>query len=85
MARLQTVVHLFAEGLIYAPDKEWADRTNAAERLYSAWAALCFPGKGIDDAPGKLVPVLQNFLNVAIFPNGGACHGPIEDCACCVE
>lgn len=24
-ARLQTVVHLFAEGLIYAPDKEWAD------------------------------------------------------------
>lgn len=26
VARLQTVVHLFAEGLIYAPDKEWADR-----------------------------------------------------------
>ena len=25
VARLQTVVHLFAEGLIYAPDKEWAD------------------------------------------------------------
>jgi predicted phage terminase large subunit-like protein len=25
-ARLQTVVHLFAEGLIYAPDKEWADQ-----------------------------------------------------------
>jgi predicted phage terminase large subunit-like protein len=24
-ARLQTVVHLFAEGLVYAPDKEWAD------------------------------------------------------------
>jgi predicted phage terminase large subunit-like protein len=24
-ARLQTVVQLFAEGLIYAPDKEWAD------------------------------------------------------------
>lgn len=24
-ARLLTVVHLFAEGLIYAPDKEWAD------------------------------------------------------------
>lgn len=24
-ARLQTVVHLFAEGLIFAPDKEWAD------------------------------------------------------------
>jgi hypothetical protein len=34
---------------------------------------LCFPGKGIDDAPGKLVPVLQNFLNVAIFSSGGAC------------
>ena len=46
---------------------------------------MCFPDKGIDDAPGKLVPVLQNFLNVAIFPNGGACHGPIEDCAWCVE
>lgn len=26
VARLQTVVHLFAEGLIYAPDKEWADQ-----------------------------------------------------------
>jgi predicted phage terminase large subunit-like protein len=25
VARLQTVVHLFAEGLIHAPDKEWAD------------------------------------------------------------
>jgi predicted phage terminase large subunit-like protein len=25
VARLQTVVHLFAEGLIYAPEKEWAD------------------------------------------------------------
>lgn len=25
VARLQTVVHLFAEGLIYAPDKTWAD------------------------------------------------------------
>ena len=25
VARLQTVVHLFAEGLVYAPDKEWAD------------------------------------------------------------
>lgn len=25
VARLQTVVHLFAEGLIYTPDKEWAD------------------------------------------------------------
>jgi predicted phage terminase large subunit-like protein len=25
VARLQTVVHLFAEGLIYAPDKEWAE------------------------------------------------------------
>jgi predicted phage terminase large subunit-like protein len=25
VARMQTVVHLFAEGLIYAPDKEWAD------------------------------------------------------------
>lgn len=25
VARLQTVVHLFAEGLIYAPDKEWSD------------------------------------------------------------
>ncbi len=25
VARLQTVVHLFAEGLIYAPDKVWAD------------------------------------------------------------
>ena len=25
VARLQTVVHLFAEGLIYAPDKSWAD------------------------------------------------------------
>jgi predicted phage terminase large subunit-like protein len=25
VARLTTVVHLFAEGLIYAPDKEWAD------------------------------------------------------------
>jgi predicted phage terminase large subunit-like protein len=24
-ARLQTVVHLFAEGLVFAPDKEWAD------------------------------------------------------------
>ena len=24
-ARLHTVVHLFAEGLVYAPDKEWAD------------------------------------------------------------
>lgn len=44
-----------------------------------------FPGKGIDDAPGKLVPALQNLLSVAIFSNGGACHGPIEDYACCVE
>jgi predicted phage terminase large subunit-like protein len=26
VARLQTVVHLFAEGLIYRPDKEWADK-----------------------------------------------------------
>ena len=25
-ARLTTVVHLFAEGLIYAPDKEWSDQ-----------------------------------------------------------
>jgi predicted phage terminase large subunit-like protein len=25
VARLLTVVHLFAEGLVYAPDKEWAD------------------------------------------------------------
>jgi predicted phage terminase large subunit-like protein len=25
VARLQTVVHLFAEGLVYAPDKKWAD------------------------------------------------------------
>jgi predicted phage terminase large subunit-like protein len=25
VARLQTVVHLFAEGLVYAPDMEWAD------------------------------------------------------------
>lgn len=25
VARLQTVVHLFAEGLVYAPDKSWAD------------------------------------------------------------
>jgi predicted phage terminase large subunit-like protein len=25
VARLQTVVHLFAEGMIWAPDKEWAD------------------------------------------------------------
>jgi predicted phage terminase large subunit-like protein len=25
VARLQTVVHLFAEGLIFAPDKSWAD------------------------------------------------------------
>jgi predicted phage terminase large subunit-like protein len=25
VARLTTVVHLFAEGLVYAPDKEWAD------------------------------------------------------------
>jgi len=25
VARLQTVVHLFAEGIIYAPDKTWAD------------------------------------------------------------
>ncbi len=25
-ARLITVVHLFAEGLVYAPDKEWADQ-----------------------------------------------------------
>jgi predicted phage terminase large subunit-like protein len=25
VVRLQTVVHLFAEGLIHAPDKEWAD------------------------------------------------------------
>jgi len=25
VARLQTVVHLFAEGLVFAPDKEWAD------------------------------------------------------------
>lgn len=25
VARLQTVVHLFTEGLIYAPEKEWAD------------------------------------------------------------
>jgi len=25
VARLQTVVHLFSEGLVYAPDKEWAD------------------------------------------------------------
>ena len=46
---------------------------------------VVLPDEGIDDAPGKLVPVLQNFLNVAIFPNGGACHGPIEDCAWCVE
>ena len=51
---------------------------------YSAWAALCFPGKGIDDAPGKLVPALQNFLSMAIFSGGDACHGTVEDCACCV-
>ena len=25
VARLQTVVHLFAEGMVYSPDKEWAD------------------------------------------------------------
>lgn len=26
VARMQTVVHLFAEGLVFAPDKSWADR-----------------------------------------------------------
>ena len=46
---------------------------------------MCFPGKGTDDAPGKLASALQNFLSMAIFSNGDACDGPIEDCECCVE
>lgn len=25
VARVQSIVHIFAEGLVYAPDKEWAD------------------------------------------------------------
>ena len=41
--------------------------------------------KDIDNAPGDLIPALQNFLTVAIFPNGSACHGTIDGCACCVE
>jgi hypothetical protein len=39
----------------------------------------------IDDAPGKLVPTLQNFLSEAIFSNGSACHRIIDDRACCME
>ena len=33
----------------------------------------------------SLVPALQNFLTVAIFPNGSAYKGTIEGCACCGE
>jgi hypothetical protein len=41
--------------------------------------------KDTDNAPRDLIPALQNFLTVAIFPNGSACHGTIDGCACCVE
>src|SRR6266550_2190186 len=47
------------------------------------------PSAGLDaarfpqDASGNLAPVLQNSLTVAIFPNGSACQGTIEGCACC--
>ena len=33
-------------------------------------------------ASGNLAPALQNFLTVAIFPNGSGCQGTIEGCAC---